>query len=112
MFSHDEIISKMRTHEIQKVPMPEWGQGSCLHIRTMSGKQREETEELAGKGGKNLRTLVFVYSVCNEKGDLQFNKDDMPLLNEGNGKLLDRVFFAALKLNKMSEEDVEAAKKN
>lgn len=113
MFSQDEIFANLRKHEIQQVSIPEWGEGAFVYIRSLSGTHRQEIEEIIIKGTtKDLRALVFVFSVCDEKGQLMFKRTDMPALNEGNSKVLDKVFHAASKLNKMSEDDIADAKKN
>ncbi len=118
MFSSDELLLKLRKHEVKQVEIPEWQEKEddpmpFLHIRSLSGSQREEIEEILIKNKtKDLRALIFVMSVCDEKGSLLYKRDDMKMINEGDSKVLDRVLHAAVKLNKMSQEAMDEAKKN
>lgn len=118
MYSSDELLLKLRKHEIKKIEIPEWQENEgepvpFLYIRSLSGSQREEVEEILIKNKtKDLRSLIFVMSVCDEKGSLLYTREDMRAINEGNSKVLDLVLHASVKLNKMSEEDRAEAKKN
>lgn len=112
MFTQDELIAKLRKCEIEEITIPEWGE-ETLQIRSWTGAQREEVEEILMKNRtKDLRGLAFIYSVCTDDGTLRFKKSDLAMISESDGRVLDRVWFAALRLNKMTEEDILAAKKN
>ena len=112
----NELLKNLCRHEVEQIEVPEWQDGeepAIIHIRTLSGAQREEIEDIIVKNKvKSLRALVFIHSVCDVDGNLMFDKADMAALNEGDGKVLDRVFHAAVKLNRMSDTDIADAKKN
>lgn len=105
---------------IDVVPVPEWG--GIVHIRTLTGLQREEYVEsirkVTGQGRKQSVEIVLQRSgaklaaqtICDETGKLLFSKADIPALAAKSAKALQRVIDAAAKLNGIDDEAEENAK--
>lgn len=97
------------------IPCPEWGSDCVLHVRTISGAERDAFEEsvLVKKGKKrevslkDIRAKLVRMAACDERGAPIFQLGDERWLTDKSGKPLDRLFSAAQKLNGITEEDVE-----
>lgn len=110
-----EQILAMQDFEIEEVKIPEWG-GESVYVRSMTGKCRDNFEKAVVDAGDseekhgylfNIRARYCALTACDEKGNLLFEPEDMEAIGQKSGAALDRIFEAARRLNKMSEEDVE-----
>lgn len=100
---------------IESVSVPEWG--GDVHIRTMTGVERDNWEVYASsqfekKGSVNIRAKLAVLTLCDTSGNRLFKDSDLDQLSGKNSKALDRVYSAALKLNKLTDDDIEDLEKN
>ena len=99
----------------ESVEIPEWG--VSVFVRSMSGRDRDLFEsqmmELSenGKRMDNFRSRLTVFCCVDEDGKRIFKDGDIAELGKKSGKALDRVFEVASRLNKMTEESIEAEKK-
>lgn len=114
ILSKEQILS-VDDSKTQVVEVPEWG-GEVI-ISTMSGFARDRFEaSCIGKGGgmnmQNIRAKLVAATVVDEQGNLLFNEKDVSALGRKSCAALERVFEAAQRLNKISEEDVEELAKN
>ena len=104
--------------KIEELEIPEWG--GSVHIKSLSGKDRDAFEssmfEGRGKNRKenfaNLRARLLVRTIVTESGDRIFQNNDINALGNKNAKALDRCFAKARELSGMSDEDVEEMVKN
>lgn len=95
------------------VEVPEWG--GTVRVRTLSGAERDAFEasiaQQAGKSKKanlaNLRARLVAKCVIGEDGKRLFSDSQAVALGQKSSAALDRVFEAARKLNRMTEDDVE-----
>jgi len=100
----------------EKVEVPEWG--VTVWVRSMSGRDRDMFEsqmaDLSGKGKTmdNFRARMTVFCTIDEKGKRIFKDGDIAALGDKSGQALDRIFEAASRLNKMTEESIEVEKKS
>ncbi|MCA9312658.1 MAG: hypothetical protein KDA21_15700 [Phycisphaerales bacterium] len=102
------------------VEIPEWGITSEHGARLipMTGFNRARIEEISSKasggGGHDLdfRTKVIAWSLVDPDGARIIGDGDIPKLRERNGVVLDRLFDAALKVNKMDKKSLEEAAGN
>jgi hypothetical protein len=99
----------------EKVPCPEWG--GDVYVRTMAGTERDHFEQTIADGKKatnlnNVRARLAVKTVCDEKGNRLFSDDDADALGKKSGKVLDRIFDAAQRLNGIGDKAVEEIAKN
>lgn len=92
------------------VAVPEWG-GEVL-VRPMTGKERDAFEQALTDKKGNLRALVCSYSICDEDGKLLFASSDVERLGGKSAAALQRVFDVAIKLARVTKEDVDELEKN
>lgn len=114
MLNANDILNS-NDSTLEKISIPEWG-GDAF-IRTMSGGERDSWEMYAAKqlektNNVNLRARLASLTLCDEKGNRLFKDDQVQALSKKSAKALDRVYEAAIKLNKLSDEDIEALEKN
>jgi hypothetical protein len=100
---------------IEPIDLPEWGVKAF--IRTMTGTDRDSWEMYASKqldkvNGVNIRGKLACICLCDEKGKRLFGDGQAEALSKKNSKALNRVYEAALKLNKLSDEDIKELEKN
>lgn len=95
----------------QEVPVPEWG--GSVSVRMMTAAERERWEAFVqGETRDRIRATLAARTVCDEAGELLFSEADVEALGAKSGPALTRIFAAALKLNRVSKEDVDELEKN
>jgi len=114
MLSSDDILA-FNDSTIEAISIPEWG-GDAF-IRTMTGVERDSWEMYAAKqmdktNNVNIRAKLACLSLCDEKGKRLFGDGQVDALSKKSAKPLNRVYEASLKLNKLSDDDIEALEKN
>lgn len=114
----DQILSA-NDLPMEEVPTPEWGEGSFVFVRTMSGTERDAFEQsmlAAKKGGTtnlvNIRARLAVLCICDEKGQRLFADDDAEALGKKSAMVLDRIFEVAQRLNGIGVKDVKELQGN
>lgn len=95
----------------QRVDVPEWG--GAVTVRSMTASERDawETSLIAGDGERNMenaRARLVSLCVVDEDGKRLFTDDDALLLGQKAASAVDRVFQAAVKLNRLSRQEVAA----
>ena len=119
LLTRDQILSAESTMPSEIVPVPEWG--GDVKVVGMTGAERDAFEEGRQKkdsGGKpkanltNIRAAIVAASLRDEQGKLLFTTSDVMALGIKSAKALDRVASVAMKLNGMTQEDVEQLEKN
>lgn len=115
MVSADDILN-FDDQAIEKLVVPEWGNVE-LYIRTMTGVERDTWEMYAAKamerkGAVNIRAKLACLCLCDETGKRIFADGQVDHLGKKSSKALDRIYSAALKLNKLSDDEIEALEKN
>lgn len=99
-------ILDVEDFQMRKIDVPAWN--TQVWIRTMSGVQRDEIEQMmVDEKRANLKSLVAIYSICDEDGNRFYTRSELKDMNRKSGKALDRVFVEAIDLNQMSEDDIE-----
>lgn len=97
--------------KLATVECPEWG--GSIQIRAMSGRQRDQFEQRAkGQDMTNIRAFVVSLCACDESGKRLFSDADVEALGDKSASALDRIFWEALKLNRIGASDVDELKKN
>lgn len=96
------------------VPVEEWG--GTVRIRVLSGRERNALEREAtgpdGKASPLFRERMLVKCLCDETNKPLFSSEQVAVLAEKNGVVLDRLFDAALRLNGFKKDTVEELEKN
>ena len=114
LFSRDQILGA-EDNVIEPINIPEWG---CrAYIRTMRGWERDRwdlafTRSKTADSKFNIRAKFAVIVLSNEKGERIFTDSDVQELGKKSAAALDRIFMAGMKLNMVSESDVEELEKN
>jgi len=125
-----ENIQGPCTFEKVEVDVTEWGnidpltgerERTTVFVRELSARERAKFE-IEGHESKNrrvkfdngthvdaaltMRARLAVATYCDESGNLIFRPEDVTLLQDKPVKVLERIFEAALKLNRISAEDL------
>ncbi len=105
----DDILNREDT-KLEQVDIPEWG--ISVHVRTLSGSERDLFESRISKDRVGIRGLFAALVVCDEKGDRVFSDADQFALGKKSAAALDRILDVGLRLNGMKEEAVAEMEKN
>lgn len=104
---------------LHRIEVPEWKPAGwteadgvpTVYVRVMSVGERDSYERLwIGKretGIDNFRTEYLARTLCDEKGKLLFNRDQIEALSMKSGAVCGRLFDLAMRHNNMTEADVE-----
>lgn len=100
-----------------RVPVPEWGEGAEVIVRSMTAEERDDWEvKCIGAGEsrdiRNFRAKLVAYVVVDEDGKRVFTDADIPALGKKNSAAIDRIATKAMKLNGMAQQDLEELAKN
>jgi hypothetical protein len=110
-----------------KIVKVEFEDGNFVHVREMSGHERDTFEQSLIKKVKDKKGTVVSYeqatddfraklavcTICDETGALILTPIDVSILSNNMGaKKLETIINEAQKLNKISEEDKEEIIKN
>ena len=113
MLDADKILSADDI-TIEPINLEEWG-GKAF-IRVMSGTERDSWEVYAQKqinsDKVNMRARLAVICLCDDKGARIFKDNQTAELAKKSSIVLDRIYEAAVKLNKIGAADLEALEKN
>lgn len=110
MLTRDQILGVSDT-SIVSVEAPEWG--GVVHVRTMSGADRDEFETAAvalRKSGKlkgQARALFVAFVACDADGNRLFTLDDIDALGKKRANVLERIAAAGIRLNRLTDLEVE-----
>ena len=116
-------IFQIKDSQVEKVDVPEWGEGAYVYIRQMSAGSRDKFETAALRSRlnddpskadtKGLRALMVMLTVCDEHGVLLFDyRKDGAELEKKSATALDRIVQKAQDFNGMSPQSVEQEAKN
>jgi hypothetical protein len=123
LLGRDALLAK-ETLEVAKV---EFDNGDFVYVRQMTGHERDTFEQSLLKKYRDKKGMITSYeqatedyraklavvTLCDEAGVLIMQPGDYPLLSRNmSAKRLETIVNKAQELNKISEEDQEAAIKN
>ena len=119
-----ETLLKKEELEVKEVDL---GKGETVHVRQMTGRERDTFEQSLIKKTKNaaghvtgfeqatddFRAKLAVCTVCDKDGVLLLKPTDYPVLSQNmSAARLEKIVNVAQKLNAISEEDKEELVKN
>lgn len=109
-----EAILAAQDVKVEEHDVPEWG--GAVWLKVMSGADRESYEAplVAAKEGEtppHVRANLLARTLCGEDGKTLFSPADIELLEQKNSEVLNRLFLAAAKLNRLGKDDLDAAVK-
>lgn len=111
-----EDILAAQDIKYESVDVPEWG--GTVRIKTLSGVERAVFDDFSyenrqAKGQlSNAMVLLCTLSVVGEDGKPLFAEKDIAVLKEKSSAPIQRIWSAALKLNRMRKEDLEGTEGN
>lgn len=96
---------------VKSIEIPDLGE---VFIKVMTAAEREGLERHMQKESKNngVRAVIFIYSVCDENGVLEFNDDDLEMVKNFPSAIVSKVFDASSDINALQPEAKEEAAKN
>lgn len=118
LLTRDQILNA-NDRKTETISVPEWG-GDVI-VSVMSGEQRDAYENMlveVGPDGKaknkldNIRAKLVACCVVDEKGERLFSEKDVKALGSKSAAALQRVYVAAARINRVTEDGVEDAAKN
>ena len=118
ILKRDEILNK-DDREKKEIEVPEWG-GSVI-VQALSAAERDswETGDVVKddfgnytNNTVNVRARLVAKCCVNEAGERIFSDADVELLGKKAGAVVDRLFWVARRLSKLSNKDIEDLEKN
>jgi hypothetical protein len=112
LLGRDEILNNEDlVYEI--VPVPEWG--GAVRVRSLRATERDAFEGSLVKGSgktqridtQNIRAKLAAKTIVDAQDKNLFTEKDIVLLGQKSAAALDRVYDTAMRLSKMSKEDME-----
>ena len=110
-------IIKAEDHSAEKVPTPEWGEGTYITIRSMTGDARDAYEMTLfsmDKSGEysqdlsNARAKMIAACAIGPDGKRMFTRDDhIKALGSKNNVVIDRIWKACQKLNAIVDAQID-----
>lgn len=115
--SRDEIL-QLADRRTEEVDVPEWG--CSVRVRELSAADRDELEAMMVKkvnskiipDTSNQRAKVVVLAVVDENGERLFSVQDVPAIAQKNGRAINRIYEAAVRLGLLQADAVEESAKN
>lgn len=107
-----EILNKI-DHKVEPVAVPEWD--ATVHVRSFSAGDRAKLMSLHREHQNDpaiLNIHLVILACCDSDGRRMFEAEDFGALLARNADAIDRIVEAALRLNHLDADAVEAAKKN
>jgi hypothetical protein len=120
-----QLVERLRPLATEDVPAPEFGVNGdghtvTLRVREMSSRAREawgrftfatDPERKENLPLPDFRARLLLYTVVDEAGTRQFADEDLDVVAEWPGALVDRLAAVAIRLNGLAE-DAETLVKN
>jgi hypothetical protein len=111
-----QILSKKDSLPRQEIVIPEW-EGS-VWVRSLTVGERDSIDSdfnaarTKGKTPDNLRARMLIKGCCNADGSALFSESDIADVNKLPATILEKIFDAILKINRIGAGAVEDAEKN
>lgn len=111
-----QILSKGENLPRQEIQIPEW-EGS-VWVRSLTVGERDQidadfnTSRNKGKTPENLRSRMLIRGCCDADGKPLFSESDVVEVNKLPATILEKIFDAILKINRIGAGAVEEAEKN
>lgn len=115
--SRDDVFA-VDDRVTEEVHVPEWG--GWLRVRSLSGAERDALEQsmivMRGKERETnltaFRQKLVARTVVSGDGKRMFSDADVAALGQKSSSALDKVASVAIRVSKMTQEDVEELTKN
>lgn len=119
MLTDKTTILAFDDQETVDVIVPEW-RGETVRLRSMTADDRDGWETAIivrndlppAERQRGLRARLVALCAVNDRGERIFGDEDVAALARKSAKAIDRLFDAAMKLNRLGAKDVEDEVKN
>jgi hypothetical protein len=114
----ERAMARRNQVKTEAVPMPEWGEGTVVHVRELTALERDAYEaqqseaHKAGQGLKNFRARLVIATARDEAGKPIFGDEDLGDVGDLPAGEVRRLFDAAAKLNALTAAEEKAIEKN
>lgn len=109
-------ILAARPRALEPLEVPEWD--TTVWIKELTLKERDVFEKqqiIRGEDGSmsmdtmGLKARLIILCVCDEDGNQVFSQEDEVAVNELGAAVMEKVFSACQRVNKMRKQDTEEA---
>jgi hypothetical protein len=121
LLTRDEILA-VSDRATEVVDVPEWG--GAVTVRALSGAERDHYEasmmkyralpngqvQVEAVDTDNIRARLASLTIVDDEGQRMFKESDLLALGDKSAAALNRVFSAAQRLSRLSNQDIEALK--
>lgn len=115
-----EMILQAKDIPVEKVEVPEWGEGAYVYVKGLTGAERDKFEAsiIEQRGTlqrinlENARSKLCVACICDQDGKRLFSDDEINVLAGKSAIALERIFTAAQRLSGLLPNDIEKMTKN
>lgn len=118
LVTKDFLKARAPQRKIERVEVPEWGEGAYICVRELSAKAQEEFEflliqarEAAGtedtKKFDNFRARYLAVACCDDEGNPVFDLSDVEMIGNQENTVISRIFNKAKDLNTPPVEEIE-----
>ena len=112
-----DIANKIKAAQdrpTKPIEIPEWD--CTVHLRTLGGKERDLVEtwtfEVEKGLAPNFRARFALLVLGHEDGSRIFKDDELPVLEEKNGRVLELIRDEGMKFNGYTEDEIKEMEKN
>lgn len=112
-----EQILAAQDIKIEKVNVPEWGEGAYVNVRSLSGLERDAFEAglvsfingVAVPHIQQYRSRLCAIAICDDEGKRVFTDREIAEIGKKNGVVLDRIADAASRLSGLDKDAIQKA---
>lgn len=104
----ESLFSICPDRAIEPVETP----AGTTYVRTITVREKDEFDKAVQEAGGVSRAHILIHFCCKEDGSPEFDEFDANRIGDLPAGVVEPIINAALKLNKLSGEDVEAVRKN
>ncbi len=116
VLTKEQLLATTPNLKVEKVAVPEWGDGATVCVRELSGDERDRYEQIVHERDGNfvgLRAALVAIGLCDESGEpMGFSELEVEQLGSKGGGVIDRLFERVKTLSGMNADAVEDAEKN
>lgn len=107
-------IKNAKDYELTTVNVPEWGGDVLLRPLTSDAKDQYELAMLGVSESNTGRIRALLVALClvDAQGKRIVSDDEIEALGDKSGKVLDRLYQEARKINGLNGDEIDEAKKN
>jgi hypothetical protein len=117
LLTKEQILST-NDLDYEEIEVKEWG--GKIRIRCMTGTGRDEFEtaiyQIKGDeieaNRENFRAQLLSRVICDEDNKLLFGSKEVKALGGKSGRIIDRLFEVAQRVNGIGQQDIEEMTKN